>query len=86
MVKLPLERQGEVVQGEFRFSAPSPTPTNSLSGPHPSSPFTQISIKDEQLHPDGTWSVEEEELEKVFGLFGQDGIAQDKIPSYFIVK
>ncbi|GAA5991057.1 hypothetical protein JCM5350_005410 [Sporobolomyces pararoseus] len=46
----------------------------------------KISIKDEELQPDGTWKVEGDEVEKVFELFSQDGVAQDKVPSYFIVK
>ncbi|GAA5953265.1 hypothetical protein JCM3765_007457 [Sporobolomyces pararoseus] len=52
----------------------------------PEERLLKISIKDEQLQPDGTWKIEGEELEKVFGLFGQDGVAQDKVPSYFVVK
>ncbi|GAA5903489.1 twinfilin TWF1 [Sporobolomyces salmoneus] len=47
----------------------------------------KISIQEEQLQPDGNWSIEDEaELEKVFKLFGREDVAQDKSPSYFIVK
>ncbi|GAA5880496.1 hypothetical protein JCM16303_005406 [Sporobolomyces ruberrimus] len=48
----------------------------------------KISIKDEQLHSDGTWYLDGQENtpERVFDLFSQERVAQDNVPSYFVIR
>ncbi|GAA5829367.1 hypothetical protein JCM3766R1_001074 [Sporobolomyces carnicolor] len=67
---------------------PTPELSNQWSSflQDPKERLLKISIKDEQLQSDGTWSSDEDELEKVFALLEQEGVAVDKTPSYFIVK
>ncbi|GAA6014158.1 hypothetical protein JCM11491_004123 [Sporobolomyces phaffii] len=46
----------------------------------------KISINDEQLQSAGSWSAEGDDLERVFALLTHDDVAQDKVPSYFVLK
>ena len=50
-------------------------------------------IKDEQLQPAGHWSIEgegegqgDEQVEKVFALFKREGVTDDKLPAYYVLR
>lgn len=86
MVKLLAGPERTFAQGETLVIVSPLVIAHSPSSRSSFLPRGQISIKDEQLQSDGTWSSDEDELEKVFALLEQEGVAVDKTPSYFIVK
>ncbi|GAA5830156.1 hypothetical protein JCM5353_006094 [Sporobolomyces roseus] len=56
----------------------------------PSQRLFKITIEDEQLQPAGPWSIEageaDEELAKVLALFEQEGVTDDKLPAYYVLR
>ncbi|GAA5835138.1 hypothetical protein JCM11251_000172 [Rhodosporidiobolus azoricus] len=59
---------------------------------NPDTRLLKISIQDEQLVPSGTYptsssdSAAEDALETDFELFGQDGVAEEKTPAYYLFR